>query len=198
MRPRAMSSGFPSEPPERGPSTPTPGRLGSGVLSQPVQPPPQPHPQTARPPSQRHTPPDASSDASSEPMPNDLSALAAYAHPHATPTPLAARDDGLSDEWGDLTPTTPQMISIPRLPVVHGGHGGHGALATRTPLRLTIGIAFSAFALAQDWIHDETLRAIPIEQRMRLFSALAPVYLRVLQTTGRMPVAQMTQMDVVE
>ena len=76
--------------------------------------------------------------------------------------------------FDDLAPTEPQMPSMPKLPRV------------APPEHVTIGRRFSDFMLAQDWIGAEALSAIPLQRRMRLFSALAPVYLNVAQATGRM------------
>jgi hypothetical protein len=45
---------------------------------------------------------------------------------------------------------------------------------------------FSEYMCGQDWMHEEALAPLSIEKRMRLFAVLAPVYLSVIQTTGRM------------
>lgn len=78
-------------------------------------------------------------------------------------------------ELDDLAPTEPQLLSIPKLPRIRV-----------KPNHLSVARTFSEFMLGQDWTHDEALAAIPIQRRMRLFSALAPVYLQVVQATGRM------------
>lgn len=95
-------------------------------------------------------------------------------HPPVSPrTPTS-----LPDDLNDLAPTEPQMPSLPKLPRV----------PTRTPeqRRILIATYFSEYMLGQDWTQDDALAAIPLARRMRLYSTLAPVYLRVLQATGRM------------
>ena len=105
----------------------------------------------------------------------------ALAHPSVippvAPLPAPSVPDALS-EWSDLAPTEPQIPSLPRLPRVRRRRSD--------ALRFAIGAAFSNFALGEDWIHDETLACMPIELRMRLFNKLAPVYLDVVQASGRM------------
>ena len=119
----------------------------------------------------------------SQPMPPTQRPLAPahqfVAPPAAQRPPLPAPSvpDALS-AWSDLAPTEPQIPSLPRLPRIRRRRSD--------ALRFAIGVAFSNFALGEDWIHDEALACMPIDLRMRLFNKLAPVYLDVVQASGRM------------
>lgn len=136
----------------------TSGRLGSGVLSQPAQ-----LPLAFLP----ATPTSATHEVNKANEANDLSELARYA---------ANSEADAAADGDDLAPTEPQLPSMLKLPRVK-------------PLpssRLRIATAFSEFMLAQDWTHDAALASVPMMRRMRIFSTLAPIYLSVVQATGRM------------
>lgn len=160
---------------------------------------PQEQPPRSRPPSSPASSPASSPSSSPSPSPTGsgrlISGVLSQPHPvihglvpgsvheqparYESPADRSDQPDTLAD-LADLTPTEPQLPSIPKAPRV-----------SRQPdmsRRVRIASEFSEFMLGQDWTHDTALAAIPIMRRMRLFSVLAPVYLSVIQATGRMRV----------